>query len=302
MQREQTRLHHARILNKIDEFCEINSHLSFGITELSEYVSMSYHHLTDVFVNLRSVSLGSYITTKKIERAAQLCCYTSLNLSDVAEKTGFATKHSLSKAFTNHFGITPGKMARKTLFSPGSPNIYMDGFESEHAYQAMVGKELTFCCKEVTLENSYLVGNTWQPGLNSQALINTCHSLMMARLAAEESLQDERICLRAFDSLNFSDITTFKFFYGIYVEGPQPEHIQKTFTNYLVTPLKKGKYIVFDVPPDSEHEIGRYITLCRENAIWYKRLFNITDFYDFFLYAPTDNKRIAGEYYVYYGR
>jgi AraC-like DNA-binding protein len=301
MQREQTRLHHARILNKIDEFCDINSHLLFGITELAEYVSMSYHHLTDVFVNLRSVSLGSYITTKKIERAAQLCCYTRLSLSDVAEKTGFATKHSLSKAFTNHFGITPGKMARKTLFSPNSPNVCMDGFESEHAYQAMVDKELIFSFKEVILQNSYLVGNTWQLGSNSHALLKTCHSLMKARLAAEESLQGERICLRAFDSLNFSDISTFKFFYGIYVEGPQHERIQKTFANYLVTPLKKGKYIVFDIPPDGEHETGLYITLCRENAIWHKRLFNITDFYDFFLYASPDDKSKAGEYYVYYG-
>jgi hypothetical protein len=32
----------------------------------------------------------------------------------------------------------------------------------------------------------------------------------------------------------------------------------------MVTPLKKGRYIVFDVPPDDEHEIGIYITLCRE--------------------------------------
>jgi AraC-like DNA-binding protein len=301
MQREQTRLHHAKTLNKIDEFCDLNSHLSFGITEVAEYVSMSYHHLADVFVNLRRVSLGSYIATKKMERAAQLCCYTSLNLNDVAGKTGFATKHSLSKAFTSHFGISPGRMARKTLFHPNSPNVYMDGFKSEHAYQAMVGKELLFSCKEVILKNGYLVGNTWQPGSNSQPLIKTCHSLMMARLAAEESLKGERICLRAFDSLNFSTITTFKFFYGIYLEDPQPEHIQKTFANYLVTPLKEGKYIVFDVPPDSEHEIGLYITLCRENAVWYKRLFNITDFYDFFLYSNADDKTKAGEYYVYCG-
>ncbi len=301
MQREQTRLYHAKILNKIDEFCDINSHLSFGILELAEYVNMSYHHLADVFANLRNVPLGSYIATKRIERAAQLCCYTSLNLSDVAEKTGFATKHSLSKTFVNHFGITPGHMAHKSLFDPNSPNVYMDSFESEYAYKAMVSRELIFSCKEVILENSYLVGNTWQLGSNSKALVKTSHSLMKEKLGADKSLKDERVCLRAFDSLNFSDITTFKFFYGIYIESSQQKHIQQTFSNYLVTPLKKGKYIVFDVPPDDEHEIGLYITLCRENAIWYKRLFNITDFYDFFLYAAPDDRSKAGEYYVYYG-
>jgi AraC-like DNA-binding protein len=302
MQRQQTRIHQARMLNKIDEFCDINTHLSFGITELSEYVCMSYYHLTDIFVKLRNASLGSYITTKNLERAAQLCCYTRLNLSDVAEKTGFATKHSLSKAFTNHFGISPGQMARKTLFHPNSPNVYMDGFKSEDAYKVMVGMELLFSYKEVTLENSYLVGNTWQPGANLKVPSETSHSHMRAMLAVEQTLHGERVCLRAFDSLNFSDISAFKFFYGIYIPDVQEQFLQKTFTNYLVTPLKKGRYIVFDIPSDNEHEIGIYITRCRENAIWHKRLVDISDFYDFFLYASEKDKSKAGEYYMYTGR
>lgn len=71
------------------------------------------------------------------------------------------------------------------------------------------------------------------------------------------------------------------------------------FFNYMVIPLKTGTYIAFDVPAGTEDEVGVYITMCRENAIWHKRMYRLNNFFDFFLYSNDDPAK-AGEYYMHY--
>jgi AraC-like DNA-binding protein len=295
MQRIDTAIFYQRLQYKIAEYVANNLPQAFGITDLSDHVHLSYHHLADVFRNMSGESLGNAITRAKLEKAAMLSTYTTLNLSEIADATGFSTKHSLSKAFTNHFGCSPGK-ANSLLLRTDSINAVVDGITSEAQYRYIVQSDFSFTYKERTLTSGLLAGYTCHLGAltppgckQSMPYLNELLSMTLTGKAKR--------CIKAFDSVNFTALHRYREFYGVFTE-------ELTFRtsdfNGLILPVRKGTYLVFDVPGGDREDIKHYITRFRENLVWYKKMFTLSDFYDFFLLH--DGPDGGGEYYLFTGR
>jgi AraC-like DNA-binding protein len=294
IQRTNTTLFYKRLQNKIASYVENNVPIPFGIGELADHVCLSYHHLADIFRSTCGESLGHYITRTKLEKAAMLGAYTGLNLSEIADATGFATKHSLSKAFTNHFGFSPGK-AKGALLRTNSINAVMDGITSEAQYQYIVQSDFLFTCKERILTAGFLVGYTWDVGAMTQDFTTSMpylNDLLSMALTGKA-----RRCIKAFDSVNFSALHGYREFYGVFTDGL---HFSAHDFDGLILPVRKGTYLVFDVPGGDREDIKHCITRFRENLVWYKQMFTLSDFYDFFLlHSGPDG---GGEYYLFTGR
>ena len=60
------------------------------------------------------MNLQNYINKCRMEKAMELIKTTSLPLSEIAQKSGFATPRYFSTAFKNYTGITPSEYKKKT--------------------------------------------------------------------------------------------------------------------------------------------------------------------------------------------
>jgi AraC-like DNA-binding protein len=291
MLRPDTAALYQRLQNKVAEYVENNLSASFGIGALADYTHVSYHHLADIFRHTHRESLGHYITRIKLERAAMLSAYTPLNLSEIADATGFATKHSLSKAFTGHFGFSPGK-AKAMLIRTDSINAVMDGISSEAQYQHIVREDFSFTFQKRTLTGGVLAGYTWHFGDASPAYERTMPYL--DNLLAMTLAGQARRCMKIFDSVNFTAVRDYRMFYGVWADDARA--IAPDFDG-LTLSIRPGTYLVFDVPPGDRDDIKHHITRFRESLVWYKKIFTVHGFYDFFLlHDGPDN---GGEYYLY---
>ncbi|MBT1712154.1 AraC family transcriptional regulator [Fulvivirgaceae bacterium PWU5] len=290
MQRTETAAYYQRLQNRVAEYVENNLTASFGIRELADYTHVSYYHLAEIFRSTYTESLGHYITRIKLERAAMLSAYTPLNLSEIADATGFATKHSLSKAFTNHFGFSPGK-AKASVIRTDSINAVMDGITSETQYRHIVQSDFPFTFKQRTLTGGVLAGYTWHFGHASpgyEASMPYLDDLLSMTIAGRA-----RRCIKIFDSVNFTALRDYRLFYGIFAEDTS---MLAPHFDGLALPIRRGTYLVFDVPAGHRDDIKHHITRFRESLVWYKQMFILRDFYDFFLlHDGPDN---GGEYYL----
>lgn len=118
--KQSTRSEYEKAVNRVID--HINKHLynTPGIKELSEIANMSEYHFHRVFKMIIGENIGEYINRIRLEHIAQNLSMTNLGIQEIAERTGYGTKHALSKAFKKHFGIAPSVYRRQpqntTLF------------------------------------------------------------------------------------------------------------------------------------------------------------------------------------------
>ncbi len=75
--------------------------------QLSQIAGLSKFHFMRIFKMYTGESIGIYIQRIRLEYIAHLLLTTSFSLSNIVQQTNYQTKHSLSKAFKKHFGLSP---------------------------------------------------------------------------------------------------------------------------------------------------------------------------------------------------
>lgn len=105
--KENTRYEYEKAVNRVVDY--INKHLydNPGIKELAKIANMSEFHFHRIFKVVIGENVGEYISRIRMEDIAQRLRMTKSNISDISERTGYGTKHALSKAFRKHFGMSP---------------------------------------------------------------------------------------------------------------------------------------------------------------------------------------------------
>lgn len=105
--RETTQSSYEKAINRVVDY--INKHLfeSPDIKELAEIANISEYHFHRIFKIIIGENVGEFINRLRLEYIAQCLQTTTLNLSELAIKTGYGTKYALSKAFKKHFGVSP---------------------------------------------------------------------------------------------------------------------------------------------------------------------------------------------------
>ncbi len=98
----------------------INGHLdeSIDLKKIAGVANVSEFHFHRIFKAYIGESVGTYISRLRLENAAQKLQITDFTLTEIAEKTGYQSQYSLSKAFKKHFGVTPSAFKNiQTYFS-----------------------------------------------------------------------------------------------------------------------------------------------------------------------------------------
>lgn len=106
----------AAFLSKIVDIIDANlSNSEFGMEELVKEVGMSRAVLYKKINSLTGMSIGIFIRTIRLKKAAQLLKQGELNVSEVAYETGFNDRVFFSKSFSSFFGVSPKDYQKQSI-------------------------------------------------------------------------------------------------------------------------------------------------------------------------------------------
>ena len=74
---------------------------------LSKKLNYDYTYLSNIFSEVRGITIQQYIILHKIERAKELILYDELNLSEIAYKLHYSSVAHLSNQFKKVTGLSP---------------------------------------------------------------------------------------------------------------------------------------------------------------------------------------------------
>jgi AraC family transcriptional regulator len=83
-----------------------------SLTDLAELCDMTVRHLCRAFKTETGVTPGAYINEARAQHARTLLSQTSLSLTEIAHRLGFATSASFSNAFQRATGLRPRQIER----------------------------------------------------------------------------------------------------------------------------------------------------------------------------------------------
>lgn len=103
-------------INKLNELIE--KHMddeNLNITYLCKEVGLSRASLYNKLKALIDLSPNEYINKARMERAMLLLKQTDLNITEIAEKTGFSSSRYFSTAFKKYTGMTPSQYKEENM-------------------------------------------------------------------------------------------------------------------------------------------------------------------------------------------
>ncbi|PWN69426.1 AraC family transcriptional regulator [Chryseobacterium phosphatilyticum] len=106
---------------KVIHFIEKNYDQQISVKDLEEVSHYSYRNIQRIFKYSCGETIGAFQQRLKVENAYKRILYTKENLTSIGIEVGFANIASFSKAFKQHFGISPkeAKLSKeKLLYSP----------------------------------------------------------------------------------------------------------------------------------------------------------------------------------------
>jgi two-component system response regulator YesN len=104
---------HQQISSKVRAY--IQEHLAEGISlqTVAEHVGLHPVYLSKVYKTVTGETIGDYLYSVRMERAAHLLLNTDLKISDVSSQIGFLAPPHFIKIFKKHFGCTPQEYRNK---------------------------------------------------------------------------------------------------------------------------------------------------------------------------------------------
>lgn len=87
---------------------------------LSEKLNYEYNYLSNLFSEVKGITIERYIIAHKIERAKELLLYNELTLTEIASKLHYSNVAHLSTQFKKVTGLTPSffkQMKHKRLIA-----------------------------------------------------------------------------------------------------------------------------------------------------------------------------------------
>ncbi len=114
--KKETENEYRQLVNQVIDY--ISSHLNekIQLDSLASRMCVSPYHFHRIMRTYLNEPLANYITRQRLERSAMLLKTKSISLTELAEKVGYETPQSFSKAFKIHFGISPAAF-RKVSYS-----------------------------------------------------------------------------------------------------------------------------------------------------------------------------------------
>lgn len=101
----------VNVITKIDEYLnERYCDPTLNVTSVAEHFGMNTTYLSNMYKKKKGIGLLEYITTIRVEKAKEILTNEpSVTLEALGERVGIGNVRTLSRVFTKHTGVSPGK-------------------------------------------------------------------------------------------------------------------------------------------------------------------------------------------------
>ncbi|MEJ0037876.1 MAG: helix-turn-helix transcriptional regulator [Gammaproteobacteria bacterium] len=96
------------LLKRVHEHIDSNLDGTLNLGTLAAVARLSPSHFSRCFRNTTGITPHAYVMQQRLQRARLLIASTSLCLTEIALRTGFADQSHLTRRFNRRMGSTPG--------------------------------------------------------------------------------------------------------------------------------------------------------------------------------------------------
>ena len=101
-------------IHKVQDYIEHNYWRNMSTKELSDVAGFSKYHFNRIFKSVLQESLSHYVNRIRMEYALFMLAHREdRNITDIAYDLGFTDSSIFSRAFKNHYGISPFEYRKK---------------------------------------------------------------------------------------------------------------------------------------------------------------------------------------------
>lgn len=98
----------GNIVERIIGLLEANCGTLKNLSELSNMLGYSYPYLSHVFTRRMGKSIKEYYQQLLFERAVEML-KSDMSITQISDQLGYQAIHSFSRAFSNHYGVSPSR-------------------------------------------------------------------------------------------------------------------------------------------------------------------------------------------------
>lgn len=103
---------HTAAIARARDFAEQNLAAPLGVADLARAAGLSRFHFSRLFAAATGQAPAAWLTTRRVQAAAQHLREGRLPLKEIAARCGFADVHTFGKVFRRHAGETPARYRR----------------------------------------------------------------------------------------------------------------------------------------------------------------------------------------------
>ncbi|MBB6448693.1 AraC-like DNA-binding protein [Geomicrobium halophilum] len=88
-------------------YIEENLYQQLNLEEMAQHATVSPTYLSKIFKQTIGITLGEYITTKRMKRAKDMLCYSNDKIETIARRCGYNSMPHFYRTFRKHVHDTP---------------------------------------------------------------------------------------------------------------------------------------------------------------------------------------------------
>jgi len=105
---------YTRLINKTEDYIEINLDKQITLSDAAKNVNFSEHHFHRLFSKYSNETLKQFTTRIKMERSAiYLAINSEICITEIAFRYGYNSSSSYNKAFKKHYGMSPTEFRKE---------------------------------------------------------------------------------------------------------------------------------------------------------------------------------------------
>lgn len=116
-----------RALARVTDYIALHLDGDLTLTNLAQIGGFNTSYLSRLFKHVHKVTITEYVLKKRMEEAKRLLTRTNDQIQWIAEKTGYQSSHSFSRAFRGYQGVSPVEYREfeSVKMGNGSKNVHI---------------------------------------------------------------------------------------------------------------------------------------------------------------------------------
>jgi AraC-like DNA-binding protein len=232
---------------------------SFEMKDVSEWLGISYSYFYHSFTTVTGEPYWQYVKRHRLELSAGLLRHSGYNISEIGDRTGYATVAAYTKAFTQYFNRSP-RSFRKIDILPNEKrtlemvDMIVQAFDKKgHAITPLFSFDMTETDHLPDSTLFYTLLSRGQDPIAQMIMKMTREEQRMRNIISALNLPNAKVITSTLDSVPVTDYEKMSMYAGILIPNKEitPLFMQMVTAEKLMTKrIPGGHYITLPVPTD----------------------------------------------------